>query len=105
METSASEADKTTATARKKRAKSSKLSVTNHDEAVPPKTKTPKKRQSRKKATTVSVIETVNESSQEDVVKPNQEPVESEVVSPPKKSARRVGQRKQGRDQVGLEEG
>ncbi|MGK7950219.1 MAG: AAA family ATPase [Xenococcaceae cyanobacterium] len=101
---SSGEKAKTTATARKKRAKSSKSSVAKGDEAVLPKTTAPKKRQSRKKATTVSVIETVNEQSLDDVVNPLQEPVESEVVSLPKKSTRRVGQRKQGRDKVGLEE-
>lgn len=44
-----------------------------------------------------------SKSTVDDVVKPNQELVEPEVVSLPKKSNRRVGQRKQGRDKVGLE--
>lgn len=107
-------------TTRKKRSSSSKSPVANDNEPVSSKQTTPKKRQSRKKATTVSVIETVedetgeetsparyvrNEQSLDNVVNQHSQPVEPEVVSLPKKSARRVGQRKQGRDKVGLEEG
>lgn len=99
-QSSANEPAKTT---RSQRSSSSKSPVASGDEAVSPTQTPPKKRQSRKKATTVAVIETVNEPNHPDVVEPKNEPVESEMISQPQKSNRRVGQRKQGRDKVGLE--
>ncbi len=90
-------------TTSQKRSSSSKSPVAKGDEAVRTAQTAPKRRQRRKKAETAPLIETVNEPNNPDVVEQNNKSVEPLAVSPPKKSSRRVGQRKQGRDKVGLE--